>query len=316
MTQKKLLVTGATGSAGKFIVPKLLESGYAVRGQYRSQAGDDARLEWVRFDFAKDTQYERLVDGCSGVVHLAAELERADLMPQVNENATRTLAQASAAAGCTYFGFASSVVVYGSPKSAEVTEQTPLIDLALPLQPQYYAEPYMLAYARSKVRGEELLQEFASEMHIDCFRPAVVADHEKLLESRYWSLARRIFALYRKTQYIHADDAAAAIAFLVGRGFAGPETGFEGWNICDEACGTFRELHKAAFAKTGHQDFSDPFDIPFVADLLKNSVVAKRPAFRKSLGMLNISNQKLRDAGFNLSIGVPAAVEMAVEGLG
>jgi nucleoside-diphosphate-sugar epimerase len=307
-----ILVTGATGVAGRFIVPALLKAGFAVRAQYLRVPGDFAGVEWRKWDFLRSLEVAPLIDGCHAVVHLAAELSDVAKMDCVNVDATRALASAAAAGGARYFAYASSIVVYGSPRCREVDEQTPLLDLARPIERQYYAEYYMGQYARTKVMAEIALRELAPAMRIDLVRPAVVADLHRIVESAEWSLPRKIGALYRRTQYIYAEDAAAAIVHLLIRGLSDPSTKIKAYNICDEACGTFRELFSRAHAITRDPRFVAPFELPVVLDVAKDLIRHRSFEIRYQLGMLKLSNAKLRATGFCFPTGFEAAVRLAL----
>lgn len=307
-----VLVTGATGMAGCFVVPALLEAGYAVRGQYRRSPADIPGVEWKRWDLADNRPLAPLVEGCDAVIHLAAELSDIVQMQRVNVDATRALASAAQANGVRYFGHASSIVVYGSPRIRKVDEETPLLDPSRPTAKQYYAEPFMLEYARTKTLGELALRDLDPAMRVDLLRPAVVADLDRLVESASWSLPRRMFALYRQTQYIYAKDAAAAIAHLLGRGLSDVSQGIEAYNICDEASGSFRELYARAYEITRDSCFRAPFDLPVVADMAKDFARHRVFDIRYPLGMLRISNAKLRATGFRLPIGFDAALALAL----
>jgi nucleoside-diphosphate-sugar epimerase len=309
---KVVLVTGASGMAGHFIVPALVEAGLAVRAQYARAPADIPGIEWRRWDFLESLEVAPLVEGCDAVVHLAAEASDIAKMDRVNVEATRALASAAEAEGVRYFGYASSIVVYGSPRCREVDERTPLVDLSKPIARQYHAEPYMLQYARTKVMGELALHELAPAMHVDLFRPSVVAGLDRMLESAAWSWARKVVALYRRTQYVYAADAAAAVVHLVVRGLRDGSCSIDAYNICDETCGTFRELYSRAYAITREPCFVAPFQLPVVPDMAKDFVRYRNFDIRYPLGMLRLSNAKLCGTGFRLPTGFDAALGRAL----
>lgn len=308
-----ILVTGASGAAGQFVVPALLEDGYKVRGQFARKPGAARDVDWRQMDFLNADHFGPLVEGCDAVVHLAAELRHTRVMDRVNVDATRNLAAAAAAAGVRYFGHASSVVVYGSPLSPQVDENTRRIDPRAPIEKQYLAEPYMCDYARTKALAEEALEALSPAMVVDMYRPAVVADLDRLLEAREWSVPRKIFSLHRRTQYIYAADAAAAILHLIRRGLAAPAgaRSISAYNICDESAGLYRDLLRKGREHTQDPRYRAPMEIPYVADILKQTVKHRTLTFRYPLGMLRFSNAKLRATGFELPIGMPAALNLA-----
>lgn len=310
-----ILVTGANGAAGKFVVPALLAKGFRVRGQFARAPGSRSDVDWRRADFMESLDFTSLVEGCDAVVHLAAELWDAPRMDRVNVDATRALVAAAQAGGVRYFGHASSIVVYGSPRRRDVDETTPLLDPRATMVRQYHAEPYMLDYARTKTLGELAIRELDPAICIDLYRPAVVADLDRLLEAGDWSAARRVGAAYRRAQYVHAPYAAAAIGHLTERGLscADPRQKVEAYNICDETCGTFREILARARAVTGDRRYRTPPEIPVLLDLAKDLAKYRNPVLRYPLGMLRLSSAKLRATGFAFPTGFPAALELAIE---
>ena len=309
-----VLVTGATGSIGRFVVPALIGAGYLVRGQYLRAPGNVPGVDWRRWDFLENLEVDRLVDGCDAVIHLAAELSDIGKMERINVEATRALAEAAAASGARYFGHASSIVVYGSPRTRRVDEQTPLIDLARPVAKQYGAEPYMLEYARSKTMAELALREAAPEMRVDLLRPTVVADLKRILEAADWSAHRKVLCLYRRTQYVLASDVASAIVHLLRQGLQNGSDCIEAYNICDDACGTFRELFARAYEMTHDPRYSVPFELPVVADMAKNWSLSRTLEIRYPLGMLRFANDKLCATGFRFPTGVQAALKQSLFG--
>jgi nucleoside-diphosphate-sugar epimerase len=307
----RLLVTGATGEAGRFITKALLESGFSIRAQFNRTPGTLHGVEWVQHNFLESLEVGPLVDRCDGVVHLAAALSAQDQMDRLNVDATAALAKAAAAAGAKAFAHASSIVVYGSPLRQDVTEETPLIDPTKPIEKQYFAEPYMRDYARTKVLGELALRALDLKLAVVLLRPGVVADGARLVESRDWSKARKLFALYRRTQYIAAADAAAAVVHLLRRALNGPP-GVDAFNIVDETAGNFRDLHRAAFAATGDARFKPGFDVPVALDMAKDFARFKTLPVRYPLGMLRFSSAKLRASGFTPPLGFNDALRAAL----
>ena len=251
-----------------------------------------------------------MVEGCDGVVHLAATLHDVALMDHVNVTATAALVRAAERAGVRYFSHASSVVVYGSPRRRFVDETTELLDPYASMCRQYNAEPYMLEYARTKILGELAIRNCASRLRVDILRPTVVVDRHRILESGRWSMLRKLGAAYRRTQYIFAADAAAAVAHLVTRGLNSPPRagGIEAFNICDDDCGTYRDILRAAYAATGNKRYKLIFDVPIAMDLAKDVVKYRTFAMRYPLGMLDISNARLKATGFAFPTGIRKAV--------
>ena len=113
--QSPVLVTGATGFIGTHVVRELLERGYRVRAGMRSVgddktahltrlAGSAERLELVRIDVLEPLSLKAAVQGCEGVVHVAASVRFAAANPQrdivdVAEQGTRHILEAAFEAG-------------------------------------------------------------------------------------------------------------------------------------------------------------------------------------------------------------------------
>jgi len=124
----KVLVTGATGFAGRALVPALLAAGWDVRATGRNAANppqfDSPTFNFVPADLAKFNEWPALVEGMDAVVHLAA---RAHVMHDSSTNPlaafrsanvipTTQLARAAARAGVGQFLYISSIKVNGEGK--------------------------------------------------------------------------------------------------------------------------------------------------------------------------------------------------------
>lgn len=76
----KVLVTGGTGSLGRYIVRKLLLNGYAVRIMSRKSQPDGLLLstEWAQADLESGQGIDEAVSGIDVIVHAAtrAPLEK------------------------------------------------------------------------------------------------------------------------------------------------------------------------------------------------------------------------------------------------
>ena len=102
-----IFVTGGTGLLGNCIVRHLTEQGIAVRALCRKgtsrQALEGLDVEIVEGDLSSSTDLERIIDGCSCVIHSAAfihigwqQLEQSRL---VNVEGTRNIVKACQANG-------------------------------------------------------------------------------------------------------------------------------------------------------------------------------------------------------------------------
>jgi dihydroflavonol-4-reductase len=172
---KPTLVTGATGFVGWHVAHKLIEAGHRVRALAR----DPARLrelpevEPVRGDLRDRASLEAAVAGCGAVFHVAADYRlwtrRPEEMFQSNVEGTRSLLQASRAAGVERVVYTSTVGCIGVPPGGIGDETAPasLDEMAGP-------------YKRSKFLAELVALEFAAEgFPVVIVNPtAPVGDHD------------------------------------------------------------------------------------------------------------------------------------------
>ncbi len=310
----KVLVTGATGLIGRRVMAALLDRGYQVRAVYNRAPGSRADVEWVRANFVKPQNFASLVDGCTGVIHLAAELGDPYNMERLNVDVSRELATAAAAAGVKYFGHASSIVVYGSPKERVVDETTPLIDPARPILLQYIADDHMREYARTKALSEMAVAAAAGPMRVDIYRPSVVADAARLLESVSWGKLTRLLRATQNTNYVPVGDCAEAMAHLLQRGLAPDDRpDVEAFNLADDGAPTFKALLGGAYARYGDARYKVGASLPGVFSLLKAAKFGHAFSGRRGLGDLKFSARKLTATGFTPKTGVRHAIDEAME---
>lgn len=118
------LVTGATGTLGSELTPRLLEAGHDVRAASRSPPDDDRDVEWVRLDVRDEKAVRNAVTDVDVVVHTASA-PRGD-SEAVDVNGTRRLVEQAAAAEVENFLYVSIVGVDEIPFSyydAKVTAE-------------------------------------------------------------------------------------------------------------------------------------------------------------------------------------------------
>jgi nucleoside-diphosphate-sugar epimerase len=133
LTESKILVTGGTGFIGGHLVRRLrTEKGAHLRALVRNAAKAEglARLgvELVQGDLSDYKSLERAVEGCSVVIHAAAQVSSVPnraVFEQSNVSGTGNLARASSAARVERFVHLSSIAVFGLPTTGEILESSP-----------------------------------------------------------------------------------------------------------------------------------------------------------------------------------------------
>jgi UDP-glucose 4-epimerase len=156
----RVLLTGATGFAGGFILRRLLAEGMTVRAVARRPIAARAGMELALIEDLASADWNALCAGVDAVVHAAAYAhdDRADpaMILGTNRDATAALAKAAAVAGAR-FVFLSSIRA-----QAGVTAPAPLRDDDRP-QPDG-------PYGEAKLAAEAAIAEFCAE-HV-CLRLA------------------------------------------------------------------------------------------------------------------------------------------------
>lgn len=125
----KTLVTGATGTLGRQLVPRLVAADRGVRAlSRRAPSSDGDRVEWVVGDLRAGTGLERAVAGVDAIVHCATA-QRGDVA------AARQLLGAAAQAGSPHLVYISIVGVDRVPLGyykSKLTVERLVADSGLP----------------------------------------------------------------------------------------------------------------------------------------------------------------------------------------
>ncbi len=204
LSGKCVLVTGATGFIGGHLTRRLYHQGIRVLALEHTPGKGDALaamgIEVIGGDVCDRAQMEELFDqDIQIVMHIAAHLRGRPFRAyrEINIEATRHLAEISAAAGIERFVFTSSIAVYGPHGDEDVNEATLL---------QTYGDPY----GDSKIRAEQALQEVGRRTGLSyvIVRPGMVYGPG----SRGWT--RRI-GLWAKSGIIPLVDGGRATAYPI-----------------------------------------------------------------------------------------------------
>jgi nucleoside-diphosphate-sugar epimerase len=169
-----VLVVGASGYLGGFVVDRLHRAGYYLRGYDRVPPPDGRPLdEFVAGDITCYDEVRRAMDGQHAAVHLAALVRGRHEQPlerfvDVMVKGTWFVAEAGAAAGITRLISVSSIAAIGSPR----TTDRPIAEDELP-----NLGGADLFYQLSKWLGEEIGRAYgqARVLSVVHLRPGVIA---------------------------------------------------------------------------------------------------------------------------------------------
>jgi UDP-glucose 4-epimerase len=260
---KTVIVTGATGHLGRYVVDELARAGFDVVAASRAGglppppfgAGAPARIRTLMLDVAGDGAVAALADALAtpaAIVHLAAwhppataastAADRRGLL-ETNVLGTQRVLDAARARDVDVVVYASSFEIYGLPTRPDpVTEDDPT-------QP-------MTDYGATKLAGEDHLRAFAAESGrraVALRLPAVYGPGERVARALP-NFLRRVAAGERpvihgdgsdRRDQIHARDAARAIACALAGGATGA------YNISDGVPHAIADLARMALQVAG-----------------------------------------------------------------
>jgi dihydroflavonol-4-reductase len=189
----RVLVTGATGFVGSWVVRELLARGHAVRALVRTQSSlanlEGLALERAEGDVTDRPSVERALQGCQGVVHIAgvAHFRSGDeaRLHAVNHASVGIVLGAALRAGVKRAVLTSSVAAMGGTLEPAVMDESR----------ETNAESFGIDYFVSKLRGEREALRLAGEgLPVSVVRPSVVLGPGDIYDSSattFLALARR-----------------------------------------------------------------------------------------------------------------------------
>lgn len=319
--QTRVLVTGATGTIGRYVVSELLARGYHVRALTSKRVAEapvSDRLEWCQLDFQESLDFDPLVRGCAAVLHLGAELAVIERMQRSNVEATRALAEASERAGVKVFCYTSSVSVYGSSRRRRVLEDSPVLTTNHDVRSEYWGNEALRCYGRTKLQGELVIGAVAHDVEYVILRPTVVVDIPDLVELGGWSKAKKQGTSSRHAHHIYVYDVADAILWFMERSLRRdqPSPGLSKFNLSedDTPINTYGQIFKAAYEVSGDRRWR-AVTIPWPVEWLWAIFKFRTLALRRPFGRMLFSSDKLREAGYSTRFGMSHVIAIFCEEL-
>ncbi|BHH86311.1 NAD-dependent epimerase/dehydratase family protein [Desulforhopalus sp. 52FAK] len=209
MTQQRYLVTGAAGFVGSNLVRVLVEQGVLVRAMVRPGGqkleGDLTGVEVVEADFTDPSVYPEVLQGISGVYHIAALFRQQgfpeEVFRRINAEGVRTLLDACVSAGIKRFIHCSTVGVLGHIEHPPADENTP------------YQPGDM--YQQTKMEGELIALDYFKSGKIggNVIRPGMVygpGDMRTL----------KLFSMIAKGRFFYVGQGEATVHFVDVRDLA------------------------------------------------------------------------------------------------
>ena len=239
----KVLVTGATGFLGSYLVPALASGGYEVTGMVHSRKPNPdlkKSMETRMADLTDKTSLAEATKGMDAVVHLAAYYTffgKKELYQMVTVNGTRSLLDACLVNGVRRFVYCSSTEAMGPVASPPGDESTPL-------KPSY-------EYGRSKVEAERVVRESSAQgMEWTIIRPSGIYGPGNVDDISYWfivsfaknSLATKFLVGGGRNllQFVHAKDVARAFVLALDN----PKVAIgQTYLVSDDQAVSYRELY-------------------------------------------------------------------------
>ena len=219
---RHILLTGATGLLGSYLLPRLLGAGYRVRALYREDGTAPTQppgesLSWCAGDLLDPESLETALQGIDAVVHAAAlvSYQRRDRerLFQINETGTANLVNAALYRGVPRFVHVGSVATleHGGLQPASEDQYWPLS------QPP-------TAYGQSKFQAQrEVWRGRAEGLSIATIFPAVLVGaaggrrNPTLEQLREFSVRYPRFYPTGGNGFVAATDVAEAILRVLAR---------------------------------------------------------------------------------------------------
>ena len=303
LNKGRVLVTGAGGFIGSYLVTEFTRAGWTVRATDVANANfthcREKGAEVVPSDLTRPSSLENAVRDCDAVAHSAAIFHfgvKWSTISRINVLGTTHMARAAAGAGVKRFVEFSSVGSYGRPVKTPCDETT--------------AKRPRGNYERSKWEGEKAA--FALDGHngmrVTAIRPTLVyGPRSRYGHAMYLGLftllresGRKIAPVFRGGpwgHHVHVTDVARAAVLLAEH----PDAPGEAFNIADDTPLRGEEFLQVIAHATGLEPKSNiPYSpgltrtLNFVAKKVPNPLMARARNHTRSAWMKVIAEKNLK----------------------
>ncbi|XP_015692998.2 dihydroflavonol 4-reductase-like [Oryza brachyantha] len=281
-----VVVTGASGFVGSWLVMKLLQAGYTVRATVRDPSnlgktkpllelpGSKERLTLWKADLSEEGSFDAAIRGCTGVFHVATPMDFESKDPE-NEVIKPTVdGMLSIMRACREAGTVRRVVFTSSAGTVNIEErQRPSYDHDDWSDVDFCRRVKMTGwmYFVSKSLAEKAAMDYAGEHGLDLISviPTLVVGpfiSTGMPPSHVTALAlltrkEAHYSILKQVQFVHLDDLCDAEIFL----FENPEA--RGRYVCSSHDTTIHGL--AAMLGEMFPEYDVPREFPGIADGLE-----------------------------------------------
>jgi nucleoside-diphosphate-sugar epimerase len=243
----RVLVTGATGFVGRYVVLAIAQRGHIVRALTRSRsaphwpptapgsAGGFSNVEIAQGDLLQPTTLPNVLRGVDAVAHLAISVTpQREIQLTETVQGTTNLCEAMLAAGVTRIVHCSSRAVYDWVQAKKAPDESAPIDAA----PQFRDD-----YAKAKIAQEELIQQYAAKHNwtVAILRPGFIWGKGREQMAGWGHSVGPLHLVvggHRELPMTYIENCAECVALAVDQ----PGAAGQAFNIIDDDLPTARQF--------------------------------------------------------------------------